>query len=851
MFSLVFLFSLFFQDNPDLDQMSLTPHFTLSGLAAIDKFGEIVETVGDVDDDGYMDLAVSAHCISGDAGPMSGVVQIFSGFDGRKIYEFNGSGPFDRFGLAIASAELTDDNRIDIIIGAPYADKNSIQSCGYVTIYSGADGKPVKVLHGANKSARFGSSICCMDIDADGVDDILIGAPGEDGETGAVYLYSGFDFSLLSVFKGENSADWFGSSICCIDLDGNGFADPIIAAPGFDSKHGKDAGIIYSFSGADGRIIYKSVSDDDSSFFGSSVSATSDISGDGIQDLIALNRGKPNNTYILNGATGKIIFTLESNIWSGYFPSPTVAVDDMDMDELPDIARCESIGSGNFISVHSGVNGALIKRFRCSAPINGFGYTLCGPLGSKLTGYPRLAVASNPYINQGDDQVGVVNIFNLAPPEIRCRILGDFEKDRFGFSVDIINDINGDKFHDLLVGIPGEDGEAGIDCGAIAVFPDFGGDCSLYIEGQAPGSLFGSAITILSDTNSDGKNEIIIGAPGTKVGDFKNAGAVYFYSSASGALRDTVIKGGRADEKLGEALAIAGDVNGDMRSEFIVGVPGYCEADRIETGKIIIFDGKNLDTVMEFTGDVHRGRLGHVLGIAGDLNDDGILDFLSTSLRSLKASDDPEAELPVIERVFVFSPKQKEPLLVIPAPKKDEDFGEVVTGVTDINGDEIPELIIAAPSFKGCLGGCRGTVYFYSGKDGQLMGSISGEKPGDHFGKTITLIPDINGDDKNEIVICTGGVKRSIVYIFSSKDLSLLHSIDLGVGKDNVLTSASGAIFFRNVDNRVSFVGGAGNFTSKGRKNRGAAIGFSYKFPPLKPIDGVENPKFQKFTKKQ
>ncbi|MCP4772237.1 MAG: hypothetical protein GY879_12600 [Planctomycetes bacterium] len=78
------------------------------------------------------------------------------------------------------------------------------------------------------------------DINSDGFDDFLIGAPGYDIGTlinGAVYVYSGVDGSLLHLLLGHatvgHSAAGFAHSIDGAgDVDNDGYADIIVGAPG-------------------------------------------------------------------------------------------------------------------------------------------------------------------------------------------------------------------------------------------------------------------------------------------------------------------------------------------------------------------------------------------------------------------------------------------------------------------------------------------------------------------------------------------------------------------------------------------------------------------------------------------
>jgi len=101
-------------------------------------FGRHASFVGDVDADGHADYAAAGWLSFNSAG----VVQVFSGQDGSLLYQFNGQGPNDYFGLHDigASGDVTGDGVDDFALGA--AETSATGTFGYVEVYAGGAGLP-------------------------------------------------------------------------------------------------------------------------------------------------------------------------------------------------------------------------------------------------------------------------------------------------------------------------------------------------------------------------------------------------------------------------------------------------------------------------------------------------------------------------------------------------------------------------------------------------------------------------------------------------------------------------------------------------------------------------------------
>lgn len=806
----------------------IVPQMTFVGEQIGDRFGETVAKVGDVDGDGYSDIAMGAHCLRG-KGPMTGAVYLFSGYDGRELGFFEGEEPFGRFGKSMASTELNGDGRIDLIVGAPHVGGAPLEERGRVYIFSGSSGKLIQIMEGRERGEWFGYAISCMDVNGDGFEDLLVGAPGGKGEgearSGRVYLYSGEDLFDLALFQGEQEGDWFGYSLCLIDADADGCPDPVIAAPGHDQASGKDVGRIYAFSGADGSLLYHVDPDDHIDRFGAVVNPLDDLTGDGIQELMVASAGPSFGiTHIIDGAEGRILFALTDDGSRPAQAHPVVSVEDRNRDGIPELAMGSSDAFSSAILLFSGRDGSLVERRILGESIQGFGYTLCGPLEAHLTGYPRLVAGGNPFLNRGDERAGFIGFYSLAPRGVLRRIQGRDGGDRFGSVVEIGGDANGDGRADLLIGCPFMAGSAGERAGAVFLYSDLGGAPDLVLEGETLSSRFGESISPIEDIDGDGRTDFLIGAPGFAHDNALDAGRLYIFSSSLGGLSERSLFGMKGGDKLGSSVVVLGDVNGDSVSDILVSAPGHDKGEVLNAGRVLLASGRNLDVLLEITGRDWEDRLGSCLSVAGDLNGDGLAEFLCTVPRS------PVFEMEGRERVHVFSPLSKKPLFTLKALKTREKFGASLQGIHDVNGDRVPDILVGAPGYRGGLGAPRGRVYLFSGADGGLLGHITGGTAGDALGIAICRVRDFDGDGIKEIALGAGAQEAGGIYIIGSKDMKPMCRLQGEKGARAFGSSLSGPSDFTPETALVLLVG-ASRSRAIGVAETGAVFAFGSDLP--------------------
>ena len=234
-----------------------------------------------------------------------GSVFVFSGATGTLIRQHDGPEAQGGHGWGWSVTGLGDinfDGVDDYIVGAIHTEPTGLKETGSAFVFSGADGALIRRHDGTATTEYFdyGFSVARLgDVDFDGVADYIVGALGTGSggwepsptgvltDTGAAFLYSGADGSLIREHYGAAAQSAFGASVAGVgDVDSDGVDDYIVGAGGADPGGLTDAGSVFVFSGATGALIQRHDGFNADDNFGSSVAGLGDVSGDGADDYI-------------------------------------------------------------------------------------------------------------------------------------------------------------------------------------------------------------------------------------------------------------------------------------------------------------------------------------------------------------------------------------------------------------------------------------------------------------------------------------------------------------------------------------------------------------------------------------
>ena len=222
----------------------------LAGSAAGDRLGAALALVGDCDGDGFGDLAAGADQGGGTGG---GYARVVSGAGGALLWNASGTSPGDRFGAALAAIGDVDlDGFPDVAIGAPRAWAAG-ERRGCVRVVCGRTGATLRTLAGSLAGEEFGAALCgAGDLDGDGVPDLWVGSPlggGAAAGAGSARAFSGANGRLLRTLEGASGGNRFGFALAPAgDLDQDGVPELALGAP-YEDHGGADSGSLYAFAG--------------------------------------------------------------------------------------------------------------------------------------------------------------------------------------------------------------------------------------------------------------------------------------------------------------------------------------------------------------------------------------------------------------------------------------------------------------------------------------------------------------------------------------------------------------------------------------------------------------------------
>jgi hypothetical protein len=306
------------------------------GLAAGDNFGLSIRT-GDVNGDDQDDLVVGADrsdsatlADTGAAyvffGPMSGPAPISANAANLKFWG-DSVVAGDRFGSYVDVGDVNGDGKTDVLVSAVGADSPTKLDVGCAYIFKGgpqlvsqgAQSADIKIF-GEQVNDQTGSAIGCGDLNADGIADVVVGAPLYDPRVpqllqnagGAIVFFggqtlaSGTTAQATAIFSGEAIEDQFGTSVVVTDVNNDGTQDLVVGAPMNDAND-PDTGRVYVFLGGPGFVGERAQMADiklsglpNQDSFGTSI-GTGDINGDSVADLVI---GAPLADY-LNDRNGR------------------------------------------------------------------------------------------------------------------------------------------------------------------------------------------------------------------------------------------------------------------------------------------------------------------------------------------------------------------------------------------------------------------------------------------------------------------------------------------------------------------------------------------------------------------
>jgi len=483
-------------------------------------------------------LAISMALVMGSASADFGPTIELSSLNGTNGFALNGANAGDESGTSVSVAgDINGDGIDDLIIGAPYATTGAAYAGKSYLVFGSDQGLPNPlnlstlngdtgfVINGESAYDYSGAAVSAAgDINGDGIDDLIIGAPGASPNvdySGASYVVFGDDQGLPNplnlssidgsngiVFNGVANYDESGTSVSAAgDINGDGIDDLIIGAP--YASGGDGAGYVVfgsdqawtspiNLSGLNGTngFLINSVADADS--LGISVSAAGDINGDGVDDLVigAIFAGTEGASYVVFGSDQAWSSPLEL---SGLDGSDGFAINGVNPSDYAGIS----------VSAAGDINADEIDDLIIGAP----------------EADPNGDGSGASYVVFGSDQAWTtpLNLSSLNGSNGFMSI-GVNAGDGSGTSVGFAGDINVDGFDDVIIGAPAADPN-GVGSGASYVvygsdqafassinLSSLDGTNGFVINGVSAGDNSGGSVSAAGDLNKDGFDDLVTGA---------------------------------------------------------------------------------------------------------------------------------------------------------------------------------------------------------------------------------------------------------------------------------------------------------------------------------------------------
>jgi hypothetical protein len=360
------------------------------------------------------------------------------------------------------------------------------------------------------------------------------------------------------------------------DIDDDGVADLIVSAPQ-DFAGGPFAGRAFVYSGAGGAPL-NTVSGDPLEFLGTGVAAVGDVDGDGVPDYAVGAAGLP---PMFGSTPGRVV----------------------------------AISGADHTVIHETVEPAG-GRF-------GFDINSAGDVNGD--GRPDIIVGV-PFDDSGGTDAGQVRILSGPDGSEVWSRAGANEGDALGGAVSGLPDLNGDGIPEQVVGAFNAGPAQG---GAALVLSGLNGSLLSELSPLPTAVEFGQFFAHdAGDVDADGLGDIYIGDfADSRLGPLTGRGYVF-----SGADRTPIriFDGERADDGFGIGRS-AGDINGDGHSDLFLAA-FRSDDGAANAGKAYLFSGRDGGVIRTYTGTAENVRLGFDAVPMGDVNRDGVGDYLITGV---------------------------------------------------------------------------------------------------------------------------------------------------------------------------------------------------------------------------
>ncbi len=373
--------------------------------AADDMFGHSVSEAGDINQDGFSDVIVGAPGTE----DRTGRAVVYDGHEDEIVHDWKGENPGDEFGWSVSTAgDIDDDGFADLVVGAPGFDDDR----GKVYVFDGKKSEIMFEIDGDEPGDRFGFSVSnAGDVNNDGFDDIVVGAPGKDDkkygeDAGRAYVFSGKKAKKLHEFKPLSDSEQLGWSVADAgDVNIDGFGDVVLGAPGARKKK-KDppTGAVRLYHGKKGKLLHTIYGNEEGDRFGHAVHGAGDCNGNGAADIVISADTAASYVKIIDGKKAEELYTLETPREGIRYGWSVGSAGDFDGDAYGDVVIGVPGGNDSFkpsVIVVSGKTGEELRTRTSDDPSSGFGISVSGAGDLNADSFSEIVVGAD---GKGDKQ---------------------------------------------------------------------------------------------------------------------------------------------------------------------------------------------------------------------------------------------------------------------------------------------------------------------------------------------------------------------------------------------------------------------------------------------------------------
>lgn len=746
--------------------------------------GYSVSGAGDVNADGYADVIIASPAEGGELDEGPGAVRVYSGVNGQILYIFSGNGAYDYFGGSVSDAgDINNDGYADIIVGIPGNDNDGAES-GSVQVFSGIDGSILYTFNGDSAGDQLGRSVSSVgDINKDGYADLVVGVPGDDhngNASGSARIFSGVDGAILYTFYGDSVGDLFGSSVSGAgDVNGDTYADLVVGTY-YDDSNGVDAGSAQIFSGVDGSILYTLYGDSAGDHFGISVSGAGDVNQDGYADVIVGASQDNTAPYagsarVFNGIDGSVLYAFNGDGASDRFGWAVSDAGDINNDGYPDLVVGAPFVYDSDVMMYMGVikvfSGAMFLQRTTDTDNDGLVNTL----------------------DTDDDNDGVVDLTDAFPLDITEWL--DTDGDGTGNNADLdddgdgLSDINDNcplyasqditnTDHDALGDVCDEDDDND-------GYPDINDALPLDATENVDTDVDGIGNNADTDDDDDGLLDELDNCP-----LIRNINQLNFDGDLLGDICDE-------DDDNDNVLDELDDLPFNPLEWLDTdhdGIGNNSDTDDDSDGIPDSFDLNPL-VAESYSATVYSGtqdyeNFGKSVSNAGDVNQDGYPDIVIGRNSSSSGSTDKGAAI-------ILSGNTGSVLYSFVGDSVGDNFGSSVSGAGDVNNDGYADIIVGAYGDDN-NGFSSGSARVFSGANGSILYTFSGDSASDEFGRSVSGAGDVNGDGYADVIVGAhqddnNGSNSGSARVFSGVNGSILYTFNGDGADDRLGRSVSGA----------------------------------------------------------